>query len=260
MRCEPTMIKNEKPWWNLFFDDHFADLLLEREQPEKLTKEVDFIINELQLQPGQVVFDQCCGTGEIACELAARTIYSVGVDQSKPYIDRAKIKAKNNKLACEFHHGDALTFISPRIADAGLNWYTSFGYSDNDTINLKMIKNCYNSLKTGGRFLLDYTNPAYIFKNFTEHVTLKKNLLEGELIVNKYSKADLQRGMLISTWNYIFPDGRTLSKSGESRIYFARDLSDMLKSCGFRIIRLSGDISGASLIKDSPRCIITAQK
>ncbi len=254
------MIKEEMPWWNLFFDDYFADLLLDRDEPEKLAKEVDFIINELELLQGQTVFDQCCGTGEIACELAARNIYSVGVDQSKPYIERAKIKAKNNKLSCEFYHGDALEFVSPIIADAGLNWYTSFGYSDDDAINLKMLKNSYDSLKPGGRFILDYTNPAYIFQHFTEYLTLKKTLDDGELTVNKLSEVDLQRGMLISTWSYVFPNGKTVSKSGESRIYFARDLSDMLKACGFKIIRLLGDISGSSLTKDSPRCIVVAQK
>ena len=253
-------IKNEKPWWDLFFEDEFADLMLEREAPSMLAKEVDFIINELELQPGQVVFDQCCGTGEIACELAVRHIYSVGVDQSKRYIERAKRKALDTHLACEFHHADALEFVSPIIADAGLNWFTSFGYSDVDAINLKMLKNQYESLKKNARFLLDYTNPAYIFKNFTEHLILKKTLPEGELIVNKHSEVDLQRGMLISTWNYVFPDGKKLSKSGESRIYFARDLIDMLKSCGFRIIRLTGELSGSVLTKDSPRCIITAQK
>jgi SAM-dependent methyltransferase len=260
MHTEALMKNNNNPWWNQFFDDHFADLLLEHDEPGKLANEVDFIINELQLKPGDIVFDQCCGTGRIACELAARGMYSVGVDQSKAYIERATQKAQKGNLNCEFYHADALQFICPKASDAGLNWYTSFGYSDNDAVNLQMLKSCYEGLKPNARFILDYFNPAYIFQNFAGHFTIKKLLAEGELVMNRHSSVDLARGMLISTWNYVLPDGRTLSKTGESRIYFARDLSSMLRLCGFKIVHLSGDISGSTLTKDSPRCIITVQK
>ena len=78
-----------KEWWNNFFNDSFADLLLERNNQEKLDKEASFLINELNLK-NQVVFDQCCGSGSIACALAKQGIAVIGVDQSASYIKRAK--------------------------------------------------------------------------------------------------------------------------------------------------------------------------
>ena len=259
MECEPTMTDNSN-WWEQFFCDNFADLLLERSDIKKLAQDVDFIIDELQLSAQQILFDQCCGIGEIACALAQKGIYPIGVDLSESYILRAKEKAQNNQLLCEFHQGDAHTFISPKLADGAMNWYTSFGYSDNDTLNISMFINSYKSLKPGGRFILDYYNPAFIFSHFMERQIIHKTVPDGNMTVYKETRVDLERGMIMSSWRYVFPDREPIIKSGESRLYFARELIDMLKSCGFKIIGLKGDISGASFSKDSPRCIITAQK
>jgi hypothetical protein len=181
------------------------------------------------------------------------------VDQSAGYIERAKKKSSTERLSCDFHLGDALSFICPQKADAGINWYTSFGYSDDDHVNLNMLKAAYASLKPGAFFLLDYTNPAFVFKQFTEHQTLHKTCPEGLLTVHKEAQADLARGMFMSSWHYVLPSGEEFTQSGESRIYFARDLCDLLQSCGFKIIGLKGDIFGMPFSKESPRCIITAQ-
>ena len=259
MQCESTM-KSNTNWWEHFFCDNFSTLMLERDEPENLAHEIDFIIDELQLNAQHTVFDQCCGMGDISCALAKKGIHTIGVDQCQSYIDSARENAKNNQLSCEFHQDDAFEFVCPKLADGAMNWFTSFGYSDKDHINVAMLLNGYKSLKSGGRFIIDYYNPAFIFNHFIEHQTLHKTVPEGEMTVHKESRADLERGMMISDWRFVLPNGEQFSKSGESRIYFARELSDMLKSCGFKIIGLKGDIYGAPLSKDSPRCIITAQK
>lgn len=58
-----------------------------------------------------------------------------------------------------------------------------------------MLKNVYDSLKIDGYFVLDYTNPAYIFQNFKEHQTFNKIVPEGELIIHKHSQADLRTNL-----------------------------------------------------------------
>jgi ubiquinone/menaquinone biosynthesis C-methylase UbiE len=247
-------------WWNNFFDETFADLLLERPDSSKLRQEADFLISELKLKDGQTVFDQCCGSGEVSCALAENGINVIGVDQCAPYIARAKEKATKKKLPCDFYHGDALEFLPQKECDAAFNWYTSFGYSEVDAVNQKMLKCAYASLKQGGKFVLDYTNPSFVFQNFSEHKIIKHSLGNDELIVLKESKADIERGMLISSWTYISPNGDKKTKTGESRIYFARDLKDMLTACGFKVTGFMGGISGEPLTKNSSRCIVTAQK
>ena len=72
-----------KEWWNNFLMTHLQ-IFCERNNQEKLDKEASFLINELNLK-NQVVFDQCCGSGSIACALAKQGIAVIGVDQSASY-------------------------------------------------------------------------------------------------------------------------------------------------------------------------------
>ena len=247
-------------WWNNFFDDIFADLLLERIETKKLDEVTNFLVSELKLTAGQTVFDQCCGSGDLSCALAKKGLNIIGVDQCESYIHRALKKAKNEHLSVDFYIADAFKFLPQKLCDAAFNWYTSFGYSDDDQVNLKMLNCAYNALKPSGYFILDYTNPSYIFENFQVHKIFRKSLKEGEIIILKESNINLERGMFISTWTYIFPNGTQKTKIGESRIYLAKDLQQMLASCGFKNIRFQGDIYGGKLTKDSPRCIAIAQK
>lgn len=253
------MNKNN-PWWDDFFDENFARLSLERSDKKQLDAELDFLIHQLQLKKNQIVFDQCCGIGTLSHAMAKTGVQTIGIDQSESYINIAKQSAQKTHASCTFFHGDALTFVCPEKVDAAFNWYSSFGYSAKDELNLCMLQRNYDSLKCGGRFVLDYVNPAFIFQHFMEQTLIQKQLPEGELNVYKHSSVDLKRGMLLSTWRYEFPDGRQVTKSGESRLYFANDLSQMLESCGFQIIDFHGDVSGSPLTKDTQRCIITAQK
>lgn len=247
-------------WWSDFFDESFADLLLERSSQEKLSQEVDFLVSELDLTSNQLVFDQCCGSGEVSCAIAKRGMRVIGVDQSEPYITLARKKAAKDTLNCTFYQDDALTFVPAEKCDAAFNWYTSFGYSESDTVNRKMLECAYASLKSGGKFVLDYTNPAFIFQHFTEHKIFKCPIQGQEMIVLKECEADLRRGMLISEWTYLSPDGKRKTKKGESRIYFARDLEDMFKECGFEVLSFKGNLSHETLTKNSARCIVTARK
>lgn len=247
-------------WWDNFFDETFANLLLERANEKELENVINFLLKELNLTKGNTVFDQCCGSGDMACQLAKKGLNLVAVDQCEFYINRAIEKANKANLKIDFQVADALTFIPLKPCDAVVNWYTSFGYSEDDQVNLKMIECAYESLKIGGYFILDYTNPAYIFQNFQEHKIFREKLTNDNLIILKESHVDLERGMFISTWTYIFPDGSQQTKTGESRIYLAKDLKNMVNQCGFKNIRFLGDIYGNQLMQNSPRCILIAQK
>ena len=46
-------------WWHTLYDGLLADVLLERE-PGEVDETLRFLVDALQLRPGQRVFDQCC--------------------------------------------------------------------------------------------------------------------------------------------------------------------------------------------------------
>ncbi len=235
-------------WWHDFFDETFADLILERELKE-LEKTTQFLIDTLSLKRNNIVFDQCCGTGNIANALAQKGMQVIGVDQSEVYINRAKLQNNQKITDCSYTVGDARTFVPSVLCDAAYNWYTSFGYSDNDAENIKMLQSVSKALKPGARFILDYTNPFYILQNFNDSQVIRKKINGSDLVVLKEASIDVMRNMFISKWSTLFPDGKVNSKEGESRIYFPRDLTEMFKMSQFENIYFLGSYRRGTVYK-----------
>jgi ubiquinone/menaquinone biosynthesis C-methylase UbiE len=236
-------------WWNSFFDESFAELMLDGINEKKRRVEASFLIKELNLEKGDIVFDQCCG------------IKTIGVDQSEDYIRLAKEKAKSRDSDSQFLLGDAFEFTCSNLCDAAFNWYTSFGYSENYQMNIKIFRNAYDSLKKTGRYILDYFNLEQILKNFKEKELFTREISAGCVsTVMRESSIDLIRGMLISKWTYNLADGTKTIKTGESRMYSMNNLKEMLESCGFKIMGVKGDATGSLYTKHSPRCIVIAEK
>lgn len=246
-------------WWQDFFDDAYADIMLERDEPEELDNLAQFLLDILHLKPNQTVFDQCCGIGNVSNSLAKKGLNVVGVDQSEPYIARAK-KDQPREGLVSYVLGDALHYTTPMLCDGAYNWYTSFGYFDKDEQNIKMLECVYKSLKAGAHFILDYTNPFYILQNFQESTVIRKNINDQEWLLLKEASIDVLRQMFVSKWTLVSTEGKSTTKIGESKIYFPHDFKKMFRQCGFENIQFLGDRQGSPFTKNSPRCLVLANK
>jgi ubiquinone/menaquinone biosynthesis C-methylase UbiE len=249
------IVKNT--WYENFFDDIYVDYQVERTNVKEIC---DYLLNQFEVEPGALIFEQCCGIADISRALAQRGYQIIGIDLSTDCIERACQLAKPVSSYCSYRRADALQFITNQPVDAAFNWYTSFGYTDNDHINCQMIKNAYASLKDGGIYVLDYTNPAYILQNFKPYLEVKLKDRPGKII--KEVEIDMERGMIVTYWHYDFPDlgDSKITKFGESKIYFPSMLKEMFLQTGFTDIKLHGSINGEGVTKDSPRNIIVGRK
>ncbi len=110
------------------------------------------LVNSLELAPGDVVIDLCCGTGE-SLGLLANAVGPggrvVGVDLSEGMLEKARTKTSAENISnVELIRADVETFRIPRIASAVLS---TFGlemvprYDD-------VIQRCAESLPPGSRF------------------------------------------------------------------------------------------------------------
>jgi len=246
-------------WWKNFFEKKFAVLFLKRNKLE-LKETINFLIKKLRLKRGDMVFDQCSGTGDISLGLAAKGMETIGIEQSKKYMDAAAKEVSRQKLSSKFYTGDAYKFICKPKCDAAINWYTSFGYNKNDNANIQMINRVYDSLRDRGYFALDYHNAPFIFKNFKSKRVQKTTLAGKTVLVTKTSKIDLPNGMLISIWQYKYHGYQSRKLYGQTRLYQPIDLKTILLKSGFVNIKFYGDLRGGRLTTDSKRCIVVAQK
>ena len=86
-------MKMEKGTWEQFHDLE-APVYDNSVYTKNTIKEVDFLINVLNIAPGDSVLDVGCGTGRHSIELASRGYSVTGIDLSTGMLAQAKEKAE----------------------------------------------------------------------------------------------------------------------------------------------------------------------
>ena len=116
--------------------------------------EVKFLWKVLRLKKGSRVLDIPCGTGRHAVRLARRGASVLGVDITEEYLRTARRAA--GKLAnVRFVRGDMRRMPLENEFDAAINLWTSFGYFEKPSDDVKTLRAVARALKPGGLFLID---------------------------------------------------------------------------------------------------------
>ncbi len=248
-------------WWESFFDDRFADMVLSPEADPTLDATLSFFEARLgQHRPALTWLDQCCGIGRHSLGLSARGHTVYGVDQSARYIERAQTSARARGLACAFTADDATTYQPPTPCDVVINWHTSFGYTLDDALNQRMIARAYDALRPGGRFALDYGNIAGILHRFQPVMVTRREEEAGEVILLREAQVDLVAGALRQRWSVMAPDGTRQTHQTHTRLYWPHELAAMCRAAGFSEVELLGGVDSSPLTPSSPRCIVIATR
>ena len=229
--------------------------LFNKERLESAGQEVEQIVSLLKLQQGASVCDLCCGPGRHSLELS-RLGYSVtGVDRTGLYIERAREKADERGLDVRFVQEDMKRFCEPDSFDAVMNVFTSFGYFEDETDDKRVIENVYKSLKENGKFVIDIIGKEVLARIFQE----KRWREEDGVIVLEEAKIKEDWSSIESRW-IIIKDDRQDEFIFTLRLYSATELSELLKSCGFRRIEIYGSLSGLPYDQSAKRLVLVAYK
>lgn len=223
-------------WWESFFDETYATIGLETSDEAKRDATVDTIISLLGVAPGARIFDQCCGIGRISVPLARRGFRVTGVDLGDRYAEVAKSRAPDG----DFHTGDAFTFVAPTPCDGAINWFTSFGYHDDDAVNVQMLRRAYESLKPGAKLALDYVNVPRVFGEYRPAMINRIAQPGGELLLLQEPSIDFVRGMMLGTWTFVRPDGTREVRHVENRAFMPHELVRLFRDAGFTGVTLHG--------------------
>lgn len=247
-------------WWNTLYDDLLAKILLDATSDKDIADTTVFLQDILALTPSNKVFDQCCGTGRLSLAMSKLGYDVIGVDLIDSYITKAQAKAQINGTACRFVCDDAYQFVSPQPVHAVFNWWTSFGYSDTDAENIKMVQRAYDSLLSGGHFALDFMNVPGLYCHFQPQVVTRIDEPDGQLVLIRESRIDHSTAMMHKTWSYFLPNGERVQHCSQVRLYAPHELVALFSHCGFTDIKIYGDTDHCELNLNSPRCILVGRK
>lgn len=195
----------DPPWYTSFFNEQWREAFHLRIPPEHTAREVDFVVQALGLKPGARMLDLACGHGRHCLELARRGCRVTGIDLSEPALEIARQSATHEGLDVDFVHGDMRVIPFQDEFEAVINMYTSFGFLESEAEDEKVLAGVAGALRPGGRFLIDTSNPLWLFRHIRPRVWIE--LADGTLLL-EHQLYNVVSGRADVTWRLIGRGGR----------------------------------------------------
>jgi SAM-dependent methyltransferase len=218
-------------------------------------EQVDQII-ALTKFSGRTVLDLCCGPGRHSVAFAQRGFKVTGVDRSSFLLERARERASEAGVSIDWDLKDMRHFKRSSAFDLACSLFTSFGYFEKEEDDLLVLRNVYESLGTGGVFVMELLGKERLARVWQS--ALCTEYPDGSLL--------LQRPEVRDDWTRVrnqwilLKDGRSQTFCFEHTIYSGRELKDRLLMSGFQDVQLFGDLQGAPYGPDAARLIAVARK
>lgn len=241
------------------FDQDYLDFYAAELNDETNDDEVQCIAELLQLREGLRILDLPCGHGRIARRLAQMGATVTGIDRSPLFVEHARVDAEREGAVVDYREGDMRTIGFDGEFDVALNWFTSFGYFDDDTLRT-MLSRMHRALVPGGRLVIETMN------------LLRRSLQPFETSHVKELTDDQGTHFLIDRAHYDPHDGRIhvrrfITRSGQAtrmipyhlRLFTLPELRGWLRDAGFDTVQGFG-ADGEVFQVDSDRLVVVAQR
>lgn len=236
-------------WFASWFDSPEYHLLYNHRNVEEAFPFIRALVNHLDLEQNSKLLDIACGKGRHAMALADLGHEVIGIDLSPNSIEEAN-KLSNDSLAFFVH--DMREVFRENEFDVSFNFFTSFGYFQNEEDNRSAAGAFASTLKKDGRLVIDYVNKAHALNNIKA---------KGKTYVEKEgTRFDL---------DYRFEDGRykkLISVKGNQfeesvQAFTLEDFKNFFEAVGLKLDEVFGDYElGDYKEEESPRMIMIFSK
>ncbi|MFM7430343.1 MAG: methyltransferase domain-containing protein [Flammeovirgaceae bacterium] len=218
-------------WYGEWFDSLYYQLLYRNRDEVEARVLVENLLQELRLPATSRVVDLGCGRGRHAVILHEHGLDVTGLDLSVASIHEAK-KLQTPSLQFGVHN---IHFpYRDNYFQAAFNFFTSFGYDEEDADNVRVITAASQSLVAQGYFVLDYLNPEILDWDVKEPEEL---ILEGvRLIITRWRSAHfVYKRILVNEGSeeYCFEE--------RVRLYSLNQLQQFFHAAGFVVVNVWGD-------------------
>lgn len=245
----------------------YADLLGD----ERSAHDAAVVAGLLGLEPDMHVLDVPCGHGRIANRLAVGGAKVVGVDSNPLFLERARMDAAALGVDVDYLRADMrdLPWLdrSPQQNgtgsdgdgpfDAVVNWFTSFGYFDDDT-DRRLLRGFRRALRSGGRLVMDILNRDLLL------LTRGRGRPAPTFLVERGDDLMIDRVHLdpAATRTYteriLLRNGRVRRTSFSLRLFTLAELRGWLRDAGFgEVEAYAGD--GTPFTWEAERLVVVAR-
>ncbi len=245
-------------WYEDFFDSWYLKYWIRPITEERTRREVDAIIRYLHLRPESKVLDLCCGQGRHSLELARRGYRNIiGMDLSPTLLEASREKAAQEGLPIQFLQGDMREIPFTGEFEGIFNFYTAFGYFEDDEDNQAVLDAVGKALKKGGLFLLDYPSLEGRMSNWKTQEFFEYEdgtVMLHEILHDVFNQTIQNKVLYITQDNQRHRTGFTL------RHYYGRELQECFRRAGLKTLAAYGSTDGEELTNRDTRVLVLGEK
>ncbi len=240
----------QKDWFETWFHSPYYEALYYRRDKAEAKSFIDALITYLQPAPHSKFLDLACGSGRHSVYLSSLGYDVTGLDISDELIEQAVCHANDH---LEFFVHDMRNDFRTNFFDYTLNLFTSFGYFKTEHDNQRVVKNIFNGLKPGGRFVLDFFNADKTIAKLVREETKKIN--NAVFNISRH----VENGFIIKKIR-ISDAGNTSEFFERVRAFSRKELKLLFTQTGFIIEKEFGSYALEEFSNASDRLIIVAKK
>jgi SAM-dependent methyltransferase len=237
-------------WYKEWFGEEYLELYAHRDSGEA-EEHVELVVRELGDRPPRAVLDLACGAGRHTAALRRRGLRTLGIDLS------ITLLARMQESGLPMVAGDmrCLPFAGASF-DWVLNFFTSFGYFEQERENFRVLEEIVRVLTPGGRFLIDLLNPSPAIAN----LQARENRTVGDRRVEIERWFDAASGRINKRIRVHGPSGVPRSYLESVRAYSKEEVVSGLRWAGLEVDRLFGNFHGDPYDRDSERLILLGHR
>jgi SAM-dependent methyltransferase len=238
-------------WYKDWFNSEYYHVLYRHRDESEAEAFIDGLVEKFGLKPGMKVLDLPCGRGRHAKYLAQKGLTVFAADLADQSIAYAQ---EQNPEQVHFSVHDMLDPFPEKNFDAVLNLFTSFGYFDYETNDLKALQNFADALKDGGLLLIDFLNPAAVKRQIIPQET---KIIDG---ISFHISKKIEGPFVLKTVSFQ-ANNLSFSHCEKVRLFEVSDFERLLSATKLQIIGTFGDYSFQPYQNEaSERLIIAARK
>ena len=218
-------------WFVDWFNSPYYHLLYNHRNDEEAASFIGGLLKWLKLPQQAQLWDIACGKGRHAAAMHKHGYRVVGSDLSVNSINAAN---EEQHPGLEFVVHDMRQPMLGKTFDAAFNLFTSIGYFENPSDNVKVFEAVANSLKSNGFFVIDFFNP-YRVSNCMGDTYIEKR---GNIDFHISKKAD---GRVITKQIQFNDQGREYSFQEVVSLLTEKDFDAFAAQTGFERVALFGN-------------------